>query len=163
MGAITTLAARATICGGFTSALDLSTPIDTLNLIKSKIFTNGTGTDQVNSRFHDTRTVTGAPENLDLAGGITDSFGVVITFTTVKLLFIHNKATTTANTLSIEGSFVNNGIVTASEDLVLGPDGILFLTSPMDGYTVTAGTGDILTVDPGANTITYDIVIAGTV
>jgi len=44
----------------------------------------------------------------------------------------------------------------------VGPDGYLLVWSPIDGYAVTATSADILQIDPGANTIAYDIVIIGT-
>jgi hypothetical protein len=164
MGAITTLAARVVIGGGFTKALDLSTPIDTLNIENSKVFANGTGANQLNQWWHDTRSVAAASENLDLAGGLTDPFGDTITFTTVKLLYVHNTATTAGYDLILSGTFLDNNILGGgSSTIIMGPDSVQYLTSPVDGFTVTAGTGDVLTVDPGANTIEYDMMIAGTV
>jgi len=164
MGAITTLAARVTIGGGFTNALDLSTPIDTLNLITSKVFSNGTGADQVNQPWHDQRTLTATSENLDLAGSLVDAFGDTIAFTAVKVLLVHNRSTTTTEDLTLSGSFLDNDMLGGgSSTVVLGPDGVFYITSPVDGFTVTAATGDVLTIDSGAATITYDIILAGTV
>ena len=50
-----------------------------------------------------------------------------------------------------------------SSTIILGPDGWSVLTSPVDGFTVTAASGDILTLDSGANDVAYDIFLAGTV
>lgn len=49
----------------------------------------------------------------------------------------------------------------ATDIVHVGPGGILILTSPVDGYAVTAATGDILKIDSGAATINYTIVIWG--
>ena len=39
--------------------------------------------------------------------------------------------------------------------------GLLLLVSPIDGYAVTAATGDILQLDPGADTIDATLLLAG--
>jgi len=164
MGTIASFAQLLSFSGSFTKALDLTTPTEVLNISKSQTLANGTGANQANQIWSDTRSVAAAPENLDLAAVLVDAFGDTLTFTKVKMLMVHNKSTTPGEDLTLSGNFVDNDMLGGADStIVLGPGGICLLTSPVDGFTVTATTGDILTVDPGAATIAYDVLIVGTV
>jgi hypothetical protein len=96
-------------------------------------------------------------------------FGSVLSigFAKVKALLIVNAATTAGDKLRLDSS-VANGFRTpfagsAASLLEIGPDSPLLLASKKDGWTVTAGTGDILRIhNPGANPVTYKIAIVGT-
>ena len=164
MGTLSDLALVLSLSGVFSKALDLTTPSEQLQIAKTLSLADGTGSGQANQLWSDTRTLVATSENLDLAGGLVDAFGDTITFTKVKVLLVHNKATTTLHHLTLSGNFLTNQMMSgASVKLSLDPSSVLFLTSPIDGYAVTADTGDVLNVDAGANTITYDIVLIGTV
>lgn len=147
----------------YASAADLSTARDRKTFTTSDTLATGTGANQSDLIFHDTRTATAAPDDLDLAGGLTDPLGNTLTFAEITGIFIHNKSETATEVLSIGADA--NGLVNwvgAVNDIVkIGPEGILFVWNPRDGYAVTADTGDILQVDPGADTIEYDVVIIG--
>lgn len=164
MGVIASLSQVLNFTGVFTKALDLTTPTEAIAINKSQSLTNGTGSGQANQVFTDQRTVSAASENLDLAGGLTDAFGDTITFTGIKMLMVKNLSTTAGQDLTLSGNFLDDDMLGGgSSTVILGPGGIFFISSPVDGFDVTAGTGDILTVDPAANTISYDIVLLGTV
>mgnify|MGYP000488088098 CR=1 FL=1 len=66
------------------------------------------------------------------------------------------------------GVFLAYGFVgpfgSATHTVALPPGGNLILTAPASGWTVTAGTGDLLRVaNSGAGTsVTFDIIIIGT-
>ena len=146
---------------------DLQTPESTLNEINSTSLSNGTGSNQANMVFSDTRSLTAsASENLDLAGGLTSALGATITFTKIKAIWI--KAAST-NTGAIEvGEGIANAFVgpfqASSVGVAIPPGGELLLTAPVDGWTVTAGTGDLLKVENlVAAAASYDIVLLGTV
>jgi hypothetical protein len=124
--------------------------------------------------WHDHATLAhGATRDLDLAftsapTGLVDAFGNQLTFVKVKGFMIRNLNTDTGDVLSVGGDA--NALVNwvgAANDLVkIGPEGVLVVWSPSDGYGVTAATGDILqlaaTTGDGLGSITYDIVVIGT-
>jgi len=148
----------------FTNALDNTTTKDALSLDLTDTLANGTGTDQANQIWHDRRTLAATSENLDVAGGLTDPFGATVTFTAIKCILIHNRETTAGYDLTIGGgtNALVNWVADSSDKVVIGPNAVFLLWHPGAGYAVTAGTGDILKIDAGANTVTYDIVLIGT-
>src|SRR3972149_1624666 len=77
-----------------TKVLDLTTPAGSLNYRKRTALANGTGANQADKVFHDTRTLaaSGADE-LDLAGAMADVFGDLITFVRVKVVMIYSAST----------------------------------------------------------------------
>lgn len=126
--------------------------------------TTGTATDQSDLLWEDTRTLDAASEDLDLAGGLTDVHGDAITIVEVTGIVIKNRNTTAGHNLAIGGAAGNqfiNWVANSSDILNIGPTGRWTLESPIDGYAVTAGTGDLLKIDAGANTVTFDIAIWG--
>lgn len=156
-----------TIQGTFTSNPDLTTAIEALAIAVKQDYASGTGAQQGNQFFSDSRSVNGSSENLDLAGGLTDAFGTTLTFTKIRHLAFHNKSTVAAETLLISGNFVTGALLSGWVDddvkIIVPPRGWLVLSSPEDGYTVTGTSQDIVKVDPGANNISYDLYIIGTV
>lgn len=161
---LVTLTRRITIGGKLTQNTDNATVARRIEIDASQTYTHGTGANQANEDWDDQRTVTAASENLDLAGGITNGFGRTVTFTSVKELFIKNTSTTSGENLTISGSFMDNELLGGTTPtMVLGPGGVFHVASPIDGYAVAAGTDDIITIDPGSDTIIYDIEIVGVI
>lgn len=159
---------RLTIGATHTKDLDLADPVSRLSQTWERMFASGSGDGQINKIFHDTRSLAGAAdEELDLAGGLTDQFGAVLTFTKVKVLAIRNNAD---SALSVGGAAANGFSAWAADptDVVkLAPAGaqgstfVLLICDPA-GVAVTAGTGDLLKVALAAGTGgTYDIIILG--
>lgn len=149
------------------SALDLASALFPLQVDWSQTLSNGTGAAQASQVWSDTRQLSAsASENLDLAASLTNAFGVTLTFTKVKLLLVRARSTNNAaNNVNVSrGS--SNGVpvfLAASDGVPLQP-GAIFLFFDPTGVTVTAGTGDILTIanSAGTNAVDYDIVIIGT-
>lgn len=148
--------------------LDLSSLADVLNQLMEISFANGTGAGQANKMWSDRRTLAdSSSESLDLAGGLTDSFGASITFTSIKAIVIKNRSS--SQQLAIGGAASNQFInwVANSSDIVNVPAGGLFvLVAPTAaGFAVTASTGDLLKVANGAagSATDYDIILIGTV
>lgn len=143
---------------------DLTTVQDSGDIKHTKELTFGSSSGQANKAWHDQRTLSATSEELDLSGSLTDSFGDTVTLSKVKMLMIENKATTSGHNLVVGGA-ASNGFATifgdSSDEIIIPPGGILLLTSPVDGFTVTGGTGDLLKIDSGANNITYNIAIIG--
>lgn len=130
-------------------------------------FASGTGSGQCNIMYDDQRTLLASTsENLDLAGGsLEDSFGLALTFVKIKSIYV-KAATGNLNNVIVGGG--TNGFLgpfsDVSDKLVLPPGGIWQIVHPTTGWTVTAGTGDILKVEnSGAGSaVIYDLVLIGT-
>jgi hypothetical protein len=147
--------------------LDLSSPTDSFTERIKIALTNGTGAGNADRMFHDQRTLAAsATEDLDLAGVLVNAFGSTLTFVEVRAIMIY---AATANTNNVRLTRpASNGVplfLAASDGLDIPPGGVFLWACPADGkVTVTAGTGDLLTVtnSAGSTSVTYDVVIIGT-
>lgn len=162
-----TLTSRASVAvqAVFNKSNALSSPKDVLSKTIQKEFANGTSSGQCDKVFRDQRTLTtGASENIDLAGTLTDPFGATVTFAKVKVIIIENLSTT--QTLTVGGAASNqviNWVGAATDTIKIPPGGFFALAAPAAGFAVTADTGDLLKIlnSAGASCI-YNIVILGT-
>ena len=151
----------------YQSTLDLSTSNDAMKVEQTEYLTDGTTANKADVIWHDTRSLNAtSSEDLDMAGSLTDAFGNTVTFVDVKGIFIRNKTTTSTYELAVGGASSNQFInwVGDSSDIVnIGAGGCLLLTAPVDGWAVTASTGDLLKINnANAGAVSYDIVIWGT-
>jgi hypothetical protein len=131
-------------------------------------FSFGTGNNQANKWFAAQRTVgAGANDDLDLAGGLTNGIGEVLTFTKVKYLLIALVAPDGTRVLRVGPQGVANAFQGPHGGVVAGnyvevKNFSEYINEPITGYTVTAGTGDVLRVNnPGGGSVTYNILIIG--
>lgn len=155
------------VIGTLTSPKDLSTPTDALDYTERLAWSSGTGANAADMLWHDTRTLTAsATENLDLAGGLTNSFGATQTFARIKLLMVKAASANTNNVLvggDATSTFLT-WVVAENDAVVVRPGGLLLLHAPdATAYAVTATTGDLLMItnSAGSTSVTYDIVIIG--
>ncbi len=113
--------------------------------------------------FHEKYTVTaGSDQQLDLSGTLTDQLGQSAVFTKVYGFLIRNLATSGSNNLQIGGSNFAAWLGASNDLVVIGPLGMLFVTSPVNGYTVTNSTADILKIaNPGGANIDCVVGIIG--
>lgn len=147
---------------------DLNTAISNIEINELTQLLDGTGADQANQTFSDSRTLAlSTSEELDLSGTLLDAFGNTIAFTAIKAMLVIADA---GNGDNIEvGGSASNGFdtwVADPTDVVTVPPGGMFLITAPDvtGFPVTASTGDLLkinNVDSGASA-TYKIVLIGT-
>jgi hypothetical protein len=128
---------------------------------------SGTGSSQADLVFADTRTLTAsATEDLDLAGTLIDALGDTLTFVKVKAIYIKAADANTNNVEITPAS--SNGFLgpfnAAADQVDLPPGGSLNVTAPVSGWTVTAGTGDLITITNSSSGtgVTYDVIIIGT-
>jgi len=150
-----------------TKALDLSSlPTDAFLLSVSNLLSNGTTTGLASQQWYDTRTLTAsATEDLDFAGGVTNAFGVVNTFLTLKVIFVR---ASTANTNDVQVTRkATTGLplfMADGDGIALTPGEWFIYASPTLGKTVTATTDDTLTFtnSAGGTSVVYDIFVAGT-
>lgn len=151
------------------NSVDVGNVVYPLNFTASTTFTNGTGDDQANEAFSDTRTLSASgTEDLDLSGGLTDAFGNALAFTKIKTLIVTAAAANTNDVLV--GGAASNQLATffgdATDVVKVKPGGTLMLSAPESaGYAVTASTGDLLKVanSAGGTSVTYTIIVIGTV
>lgn len=153
--------------GTYTGTNDLGSVSFAFNQSASQQFTSGTTTGKADKLFSDTRTLAAsATENLDLAGSLTDPFGVTSTFVKVKAIYIKAAAGNT-NSVVVGGAGSNTftgPFADATDKVTIPPGGFVLLVHPGAGWTVTAATGDILLVanSSSGTSVSYDVVIIGT-
>ena len=150
-----------------TNAIDLGSGSFPLKYLLKTNMADGTSASQADLLFSDKRTIAASStEDIDLAGSLSDAFGATLTFVKVKAIIV-TAATANTNNVTVSPASSNgfNGPFNAAADLVaIPPGGSFVVTAPVTGWTVTASTGDLLTIaNSGAGTgVTYDIVIVGT-
>lgn len=127
-----------------------------------RTFQTGTGTSQFDRASKKSVSLAAAAQDLDLSGStFTTPGGTAWTVAKLGILAVKNNATTAGYKILALGDANSAPILnTAATTLNVGPDGFFLLVSPIDGIAVTAGTGDIIQLDPGANTIDGEIFVA---
>jgi hypothetical protein len=161
------LALIASLTGSVVGVNDVAAPVQTLNKSARVALSLGTLAKQADLLFTDTRTLAAsATENLDLAGGLSDAFGAVLTFVEVVGILVEASAANTNDV--VVGGAATNGFVgpfgDVTDKLVVKPGGFAFLAAPVNpAWPVVAGTGDLLKVaNSAAGTgVDYTITIVG--
>lgn len=149
-----------------TNALDLATASVPLTLTNQIRLAAGTGANQADLIFHDTRTLgASGTEDLDLAGSLVGALGNTLTFARIKALVI---SAASGNTNSVQVTRpASNGVplfLAAGDGLSVRPGGVFAWIAPdATGVAVTAGTGDLITItnSAGSTSVTYNVVIIG--
>jgi hypothetical protein len=133
----------------------------------SASLSNGTGANQANALWLDTRTLAAsATENLDLAGVLVDAFGNTLTFTKIKAVLVEADDTN-VNDVVLGGAGSNPWLAPfgdASDTIKVKPGGFIMMVAPdANGLAVVASTGDILKVanSAGSSGVTYTIALVG--
>lgn len=144
---------------------DLSIVKDQLDWSYSLSLDNGTAANQANNMWTDQRTVAnGANEDLDLAGGVTNSLGVTVTFTKGRVLIFRGLKANTGN-LTVSRPATNGVpfLAAAGDAFTLKPNGIVVMSDPSTaGITVTPATGDLINVANASGASQgYQVVIIG--
>lgn len=156
---------KASISATHTNVLDLATATFPLSLLQSLSLTDGTGANQADRIFSDTRTLSAsANEDLDLAGALTNAYGTV-TFARIKAILVIADAGNTNNVNVTRPA--SNGVplfLAASDGLAVRPGGMfLWACSDATGVAVTASTADLINFanSAGSTPVTYTVVIIG--
>lgn len=151
------------------AALDVGSASYSANYGANYAFTNGTGANQANAIFTDTRTLAAsASEDLDLAGALVDAFGATLTFDKVKALIIKADAANT-NDVLVGGAASAQAAAffgDASDVVKVKPGGTLALIAPdATGYDITATSADLLKIanSSSGSGVGYTIIIVGVV
>lgn len=149
--------------------IDQETPQSTLNRKFQQDFANGTNDYQINQKFSDTRTIAASGnDDLDLTSSsnpLEDAHGRPLQLTKVKAFRVYASPANT-NDVVVGGAAANawQGPFNATTHKVnVPPGGFVEFVHPKGGWTVTAGSADILRIaNSGAGTsVDYDIAIAG--
>jgi len=143
---------------------DMGNPEHRPVLEKLLQFASGTGADQADIVFTDTRTIAiSTNDDIDLSGALADAFGAVVAAAEVVGLIIINKSTTQTLTIGVAGTNPWVTIWAASGDgLKIPPRGVFVLFAPdASGLgAVVAGASDVLRIANGAGaTCDYDIAL----
>ena len=152
------------IDGTFSKALDLTSPKEVIAISKSQAFANGTGSNQGNEFFSDSRQLISTSETLDMATGLTNAFGETVTFIKIRGFIIHVTTLTAGSILTLSGDVLTNAswISGTTPTQVVGPGGWYIVTNPVDGYAVSTPSQHELKIDSGSNTVNFDLIILGT-
>lgn len=129
--------------------------------------TTGTGTDQCDLEYNSTQILT-ASSNLDydVRGGLTDAFGATINFVKIKGIYIKAAYGNTNSVVVKPGA--SNGFTgpfgAATHTITIPPGGLFMVTAPKSGWSVTAGTGDLINIanSSSGSSVTFDLHIIGT-
>lgn len=157
---------KTSITGTLLNALDIGSGKYDFGYSTTHNFADGAGADQAGMVFTDTRTLSAsATEDLDLAASLIDAFGATITFATIKGIHVY-AASANTNDVQVQRASANGVplFMAADDGVALGPDASMTVVDP-NGFTVTAGTGDLLTLTNSSSgtSVTYTVVILGTV
>lgn len=148
--------------------LDIGTARLDVNYSKRYSVANGTGADQANMVFTDTRTISASSsDDLDLYGGLTNAFGDTINFTAVHGIFIFAASGNTNNLIiGGDGSALVNYVGNANDVVNVKPGGMFAIYDPSaGGYGVTNSSADVLQIanSSSGTSVTYDIIVIGEV
>ncbi len=152
----------------YADSADLSTTQAPISQEIKQAWTSGSGSNQANREYDDTLTLAvSTPQTLDLYGGLTDRFGNTLNFVTIREIIIVNKSTAlTAEPLEISGDFITGAVMADWVDdavkISIGRGGVFHVKDPSDGWAVTSGSVEDITLDPAAKTFDVDIYILGT-
>jgi hypothetical protein len=136
--------------------------VETLSI--SQAFTSGTTSNAVDLSFGKSFTLSASATNThDVAGSLVDGLGNTLTMAEVVGVLIYNTTLTTGSYLTV-GADTNAliNMLNAAGTVRVGPGGVFLCYSPVDGFAVTASTGDIIkVVNAGVGSTTYSLAIIG--
>lgn len=144
---------------------DLQTAAAPLAFSQKIRMATGTATGLADLLFTDTRTLSASgTEDLDLKGSLLTPLGQAFTPAKLKAIIVH-AATGNTNDVNVTRSS-SNGVpfLGAAGDLVpVKPGGVFVWVAPGAGVTVTAATGDLITManSSSGTGVTYDVVFIG--
>jgi hypothetical protein len=129
-----------------------------------KSFGDGTDANSIGYVWNDeSRSLATTTETLDL-DALVDFKGATMTDNnTVKVLWLEDLGSTSGQTLKMGGGDFASGtgpLVDSSDKLVCQAGGLVLMVAPINGYPITASTGDGLTIESSA-AMNYRLTLAG--
>ena len=141
----------------------LSPPTASIGIANSNDYTTGSGANQVNAWYATTRSAAAAADTIDLDADLADAFGTTLVFTSIKEIWIINRSTASGEDLTISGDAMLAFVGNNAHQAKAAAGGMWHQSAPVDGFAISSPDQDVLSIDPGANTISYDLIIAGVV
>lgn len=140
-----------------------STVTETFASLVDWAHTSGTGSNQMNAVVRTTASLTNRQGRIvSLAGGFSDAFGDVTTFTAVRFLCFQAASTNQADIMlggAASGAWTNI-VGSATDRIRVRPGGTLMFLAPIGtGYGV--GGGNICVTNTGSTGVGYTIYIGG--
>lgn len=131
-------------------------------------FASGVAANQIDQIYVDDGSAAATPATYDLKGGAALTGPIrgagAASFVDVALMWFENQATTTGKLLDVgAGSNPFLSFVKATGDAIRIPAGgwCIWYAGQVDDQQPVAGTGDVLTIDPGANTVGFQFGVVG--
>lgn len=126
-------------------------------------YADGASASQIDYVYSDSFSVaSGSPITYDLAGSLVSILdGSAVTFTKIRGFAIVQRTGAGILTIGAGSNPLLNWVVATGDGVNIGTLGYLVICDPTNAYTVTAGTGDVLTLTSSAGTITGDLLIWG--
>lgn len=164
----TTLSGRLSVslAASLRNALDLSEPADIVSFMEAITISDGAGANAANQVWHDRRTLAASStDTFDLAGSLTNQFGVTVAFARVKLLLIYNE--TGGGQVQVRQAAANPMSTLfpgGGEGHVVNSPGLsVHWAGDATGWVVTAGSADAIRVVnlSGVLSAVYNICILG--
>ena len=167
MAATVTSSVRVTIESVLANTLGLAAGQASLSQGFITALASGVGANQADKVFSEQRTIAASGTNdYDLAGALTDAFGVTVTFARIKMIAVFADSANVNNV--VIGNAATNQFVgptgAAAHTINVRPGGSVVLFAPdATAWPVTAGTGDLLRfANSGAGTsVIYNVVFLG--
>lgn len=150
----------------FEKVLDLSVAEDNLTLSAQLVFTYGTGANQINKIYHETRVLAdGANATLNLydSGTLKDSFGNDLAISALKLLYIKNNSAD-ATLLLFGGNSADIPICSNANDQIKIKPGGIFPWIDLSAAGTVISTNKNLRIEhdgTGTETMAVDIIVGG--
>jgi hypothetical protein len=129
-----------------------------------RVLSAGTGGNQADRAYVDrSRTYTASTAVDHDLNTYTDSFGNASqAIAKARVVCFRSETTTSGQSFQVGGDSASGPVFGAAADYaIVGPDGLFLLVNPIDGYTVTATTGDIVQITPPAAAVAGTLIIAG--
>lgn len=122
-------------------------------------FYTGDGSSQFDEVYSDTSSATGS---YDVAGVVTGADGAAITMSKLGIVAVKCKGTSSSDVLRVGGDANSVPFMGAAGDYaVVGARGLYLHISPVAGWTVTGGTGDIVVATHTTGTYDHQILLVG--
>lgn len=138
---------------------DLGNPGKTHRISKDLVFSSGNGSGQFNKVHSD---IASATTDYDVAGVVVDAQGAAITMSKLGMVYAENRGTTSGDMMYVGGDANSVPVFGAAADFAkIGPSGFFLAVNPIDGWTVTASTGDIVEINHNAGTWDHAVILAG--
>ena len=122
--------------------------------------TSGTAASQLDLEHAKAYSLAATPTTIDLTS-LLDVFGGAVNFARGKIVIVQNTATTDGYNVTLSGGASNAWSNFITGNVILPPSGFIVVAGPLATGWVVDGTHKTFKMDPGANTITVNVIIAG--